>query len=84
MARPLFLSSSIRILSFSSCLSFGTYVRSLGVSGFATALADAFTNDEEVREWSGESEPEMVESLVGESKNPLPERGDHSSDGTGM
>ena len=87
VARPLFRSSSIRSLSFSSCRSFGTYVRSLGISGRATAVvvADAFTNVEEVRVWSG-GEPafERDESLVDESKHPPLERGDHNNDGTGI
>ena len=62
----------------------GTYVLSLAVSGFATAVVVAITKVEFVRAWSGDPELDTLESLGLASKHPPPERGDHNSDGTGM
>lgn len=59
-------------------------MRSRGTWGLATAVAAAFTNEESLRTWLADPELDMLESLPLASKHPPPERGDHSSDGTGM
>ncbi len=66
----------MRSLSLSSCFSFGTQARSLGVSGFfVVGGIVAFTNVESVRECS---------TALGfvESWHPSPGREDHNIDGT--